>query len=51
MVRTDSVSHTMAVFVIFHKNKLFSEACKKTACFVDSIYEGLCAGFIKSESF
>jgi len=25
MVRTDSASHTVAVFVISHKNSLFSE--------------------------
>ena len=100
MVWTDSVSRTMAVFVIFHKNnlfseiilkngpprwllkwggkifsentltkhhfcrnswgdsiprrfvefynnELFSETCKKSACFVGSIYEGICAGFMK----
>ena len=47
MVRTDPVSHTVAVFVISHKNKIFSESCKKTACFVGSIYEGICAGFMK----
>ena len=39
MVRTDSVSRTMAVFVISHKNKLFSETCKKSACFVGYLSE------------
>ena len=34
-------------FVDFHKNKLFPETCKKSACFVGSIYEGICAGFMK----
>ena len=34
-------------FVVFHKNKLFPETCKKSACFVGSIYEGICAGFMK----
>ena len=29
MVRTDSVSCTVAVFFIFHENKIFPEACKK----------------------
>jgi len=29
MVRTDSVSHTVAVFVISHKNKIFSEIILK----------------------
>lgn len=40
MVRTDPVSHTVAVFVISHKNKIFSESCKKTACFVGYLSEG-----------
>lgn len=39
MVRTDSVSRAVAVFVISHKNKLFSETCKKSACFVGYLSE------------
>ena len=34
-------------FVEFHKNKLFPETCKKLACFMGSIYEGICADFMK----
>ena len=39
MVRTDSVSRAVAVFVFSHKNKLFSETCKKSACFVGYLSE------------
>ena len=49
MVRTDFVRRTMAVFVIFHENKIFSEACKKTACFDGYLSEGLCTEFTKSK--
>ena len=38
-------------FVEFHINKLFPETCKKSACFVGSIYEGICAGFMKLRKY
>ena len=49
MVRTDFVRRTMAVFAIFHENKIFSEACKKTALFDGYLSEGLCTEFMKSK--
>ena len=38
-------------FGIFHRNELFTERCKNSACFVGSIYGEICAGFMKLKNF